>query len=767
MIDVWNMPAGTQLHAGLGFATVLPDCDFEVYSEGGFVWDAATNKWGALPGAVQGKKGLPVIGAKAYAVHESSEVTSFYYDMKDGRGRVFWRPDMPNPQALFDHVQSGGLLEAHNSGFEHKIWNHVCVKKYGWPPMPLAQWRCSMAKARANAHPGKLEELGKVLNLMYPKDSEGDRLIKKFAIPRNPTKADKRTRIRPEEDPVDGPRFYAYNERDIVTEAEASSKTPDLTPMELAYWQHDQIINERGIQIDEVGVAACIAIIEQATEKYDRELQELTGGIRPTELQQLKGWLHAQGVHLDSMDEDAIEVALAGQLPPHCRRALEIRAAIGSASVKKVFAMRNQAVAGRLHDLYSYHGARTGRPTGNGPQPTNLPKAGPNVFRCGFGPDGKPTVLGGCGRFHGKHRFVCPWCNKLRAPDKSSEWSPAAVTDALEVIKSKSLVLLEMFFGDAMHAVAGCLRSLFIAKPGYELISSDFTAIEGVVIAALAGEQWRLDVYAGHGLMYLESASRAFGVPLADLIQYAKDNGQHHPLRDKGKRMELGLGFGGWIGALRSPDIDYKGTDEELIAAILKWRSASPNLVYFWGGQSRNFQLCEPFGLEGMAVKACQHPDRWWNVLRMDGSDTGVAYMKWGDALYCSVPGGGIITYHQPRLALGDKEWRGWQITYSGWNSNPKQGAMGWQRMSLYSGKCAENVTQKVARDIQAHALLNLERREYPIVMHTYDEFVAEVPKGWGSIEEAEGIATTVPEFARSWPIKQAGGWRGGYYRKA
>lgn len=1040
--------AGQQFYAGMGVSTILPDCDFETFSQAGFLWNFAENKWKKPEGAPPQKKGLEIVGGGNYACDPTAEVLSFKYDLKDGRGPQWWKPGLPNPVDLFAWIAAGGLLEAHYSTFEHWCWEHICVPKYGWPHLPLEQLRCSMAKSRAHALPGKLAEVGAVLNIVNQKDPIGKRLIDKFTMPRNPTKKDPRLRIRPEED-FEGPLFYQYNERDIVAESEVSIRVPDLSPMELRYWLQDQRINYRGIQIDEEAVDNCIAIVNTAIEQYGLELEALAG-CKPSELQQLKGWLHAHGVHLDSMDEEAIEEALTREgLPPQCRRALEIRAAVGSASVKKVYSMRLQALKGRLHDLYTFFGARTGRPTGNGPQPTNLPKAGPNVYRCGYLSNREPSPTGGCGRWHGGHTFFCPWCKKPRGPDKASEWNPGAVEDALLIISGRSLWLLQEYFGDAMLTIAGVLRGLFIAKPGCDLISSDFTAIEGVVIAELAGETWRTEVYAGHGLMYLESASRAFGVPLQELIDYATTQKQHHPLRDKGKRLELACfspqtqvltdkgylamvdvstehklwdgvewvshagviargsqrvisldgvemtpthkvlcetswleaqqlasngntlsralvtgsanlsslmlspaeetrkssfaarvvhrctswlsrtfgsaqrhvagsaltkllslrgtpstkphvltttiesvsltdslaryvaatasriqtmritvraafrstprgalielyssrmwslclvgmtrhsiltakrptaithpetfdlsrvertasidaqsgsfrsgsttlkpvfdiahagprnrftiktdsghlivhncGFGGWISALRNKQIDYPGTDDELKAAILKWRAASPNLVEFWGGQSRNFELCEPFGLEGAALRAIQYPGTEFLVYRLNGTWSGISYVMQGDALYCKVPSGGLITYHEPRLT-DSGNWRGMQISYSGWNTNPKQGAPGWVRMSLYSGKCAENVTQRVARDIQMHALASLEDHGYPIVMHTYDEFVAEVPLGFGSIEEAEQIACDVPPWAKGWPIKQAGGWRGHRYRKA
>lgn len=770
-----QLRAGHTLVAGLSYSTVVPDLDFETYSAAGFVWDAEANKWRGPVGASQGKKGLFVVGAQSYTEHPSCEVLSLYYDLKDGLGRRPWRPGMPPPADLLAHVHSGGLLEAWNVGFERWVWENVCEPAYGWPQVRPEQWRCAMAKARAHALPGKLSEAGDVLGLAVRKDKDGKRLLDKFSVPQNPTKKQPLLRITPADDPVDAQRLYDYNEVDIATEAEASSIIPDLSPDELRFWQDDQAINHRGIQIDMQSVHACIAIINQAQARYGDELVALTS-CKPTELQQLKGWLHGRGVHLDSMDEDAIEAALTWNLPPEARRALEIRAAVGSASVKKVFAMRNQvSSAGRLHDLYTYHGARTGRPTGNGPQPTNLPKAGPHVYRCGYEfAEGKDALLptGGCGRYHGAHTMWCHWCGKvtIRRPKTAREWSPEAMVDALEAISHKSLDWLQVLFGDAMLTIAGVLRGLFIAAPGHELVSSDFTAIEGVVIAALAGEQWRLDVFAGHGQIYLESASRAFGVPIEELQKFKKDTGQHHPLRDKGKRMELGLGFGGWINALRSDQINYEGTDDELKTAILAWRDASPAIVHLWGGQrggpGHDRWERRLFGLEGMALSAIMDPGTEYDVMRLDGTPSGISYLMRGDVLYCRVPSGGIITYHRPRVEPAQEEWRGLSMSFEGWNTNPKGGMTGWVRMNTYSGKLAENVTQKVARDKQMSAIRRLHDHSYPVVMHTYDEVVSEVPKGRGDIVQLEGYMTTPEPWDWGWPLKAAGGWLGDRYRK-
>lgn len=742
----------------------LPPLDFETSSLAGFCFDPERQRWHGPPGASGSRKGLPVVGAAVYARHPSTDVLCASY-----ADRQHWHPGLPNPQPLLDYVAAGGMLEAWNSGFEWWIWNEVCVRRYGWPPLRLEQLRCAMARSRAHGRPGSLELAADVAGTATRKDKRGRALLARFSMPRNPTKADPRTLIAPDWSGAD-PETLAlgeYNHVDCQTEHEVASVTPELPPLELQHWLNDQRINRRGVAVDVASIEACCAIVEAALERYDAELVALTG-CKSTELQKLIGWLHGQGVHTDSLDSDAVERLLAVPEPlPHVHRALTIRATVGSASVKKVFAMRLQESRGRLHDLYNFFGARTGRPTGEGPQPTNLPKAGPDVYRCGFA--GKvPLPGGGCGRYFGSRRVGCPWCGVTRGPLslKASEWNPGAVVDALEVIAWRSLDLLEHWFGDAMLAIAGCLRGLYVAAPGHTLVSSDFTAIEGVVIACLAGEQWRIDAYAADAPMYLLSAERMYGLSVEEMLAHQKATGQHHPRRQDGKYGELGLGFGGWIGALRGLGAD--GTDDELKAMVLKWRDASPAVVHFWGGQP-SWKHLDYFGLEGMIVLALLNPERDYPVHRLDGSLTGISYRysSADDALYCTVPSGGRITYHRPRMAPHDQGWRGQAISYGGYNTNPKQGPIGWVTMSLYGGKAAENVTQRVARDIQMHAIDAAERNDYPVVLHTYDEIVSEVPVGGGhTVTGLEALMCDVPVWARGWPIKAAGGWMADRYRK-
>jgi len=760
--------AGTRVPAGGRFSTVLADMDFETYSESGYVYVAPCEKYpfGAfrgLPNATE--KGLFAVGARVYAEHPSTEVLTMSYDLKDGKGKRRWKPGQGLPQDLFDHLAAGGLIETHNAMFERVIWTFVCQVKYGFPPLNPKQLRCSMAKARAFSMPGALANLGKVLNTSTQKDAEGKRLLDLFSKPQKPSKKAPALRVRPEDAPEDGAKLEAYCDTDIESEGDASRLIPDLIPQELDYWLADQEINFRGVGIDLESVRNCIAIVNQVLDVYGQESVALCG-LRPSQLQKLKVWLSERGVNLDKMDADSIEDELKRtDLGADVRRVLELRALTGSASVKKVFAMLYHSNRdGRACDLFVYHGARTGRDTHADIQPGNLPKAGPKIRWCDAMPCRQPYAF---------DRASCPWCNASAAfstetsPDPEVEakgWCWEAVPAALAVIATQSVDVLEYYFGDAMLTISGVIRGMFISAPGKDLICSDYSSIEAVVTAVLAGEQWRLDAFERKDDIYLASASRITG---HSMDWYRANGYKKHPDRQKiGKPAELGLGFGGYLPAWRQFDDSDTWTDDQVKELIMQWRDASPLIVEAWGGQTRGKpwkpSSYELFGLEGAAIAAIQNPGKRYTY-RL------ISYEVVSDVLYAILPSGRRLSYHSPRLRSHKRkpDWPSQlEITFMTWNNNPKMGPLGWVRMKTFGGRLFENVVQAVARDIMAYAVVNLEKAGYPVVLRVHDELVSEVPEGVGTIEQFEAIMQTLPAWAKGWPIRAAGGWRAKRYRK-
>lgn len=763
-----DLRAGQRLVAGHGYATVLPDLDFETWTPAGFVWDSEAQNWTGPPGSPKNSKGLTVLGARNTLAHHEAEILTLAYDLKDGWGKRFWRPGLPAPLDLHAHVRAGGLLEAWNVGYERWCWELICVPRLGWPAVRPEQWRCAMAKARAFGLPGGLAMAGKVMKVAEQKDAEGGAVAKTFWFPRKPTKADPRTRRMPLWEPpaiptkqsaldhADTLALASYNIDDVAAESAISQRVPDIEGDELRWWQADQEINHRGVHVDRVALENCAAVLREALAQYNGELLSLTGIDSASKVKQLLAWLRDRSVYLDSLDEESVETALAG--PIHdaaARRVLEIRAAIGSASVKKVFSMLNMAGENdRLHDLFVYHGARTGRCTGEGPQPTNLPKAGPATYRCG------------CGKFFGAHRPTCPFCGAVIAPTaKRLEWTPEAAEQAIEVLASRSLKWVEHVFGDALHAVAGVLRGMFVSRPGHDLISGDYSSIEAIGLAMIAREPWRIEVFESHGKIYEASASTAFKVPLEEFWEYRKRTGQHHPLRQKGKGLELACGYQGWINSAKA--FDLPGTDDEIKDNILAWRAASPAVVHIWGGQQRRVRggyVTEYWGTEGMAVRALLEPRREFPIVRLDGTESGLSFESIAGKLYLTLPSGRVLTYHDASLRTGDRG--GFALSYWGWNTNPKNGPKGWVQINTWGGRLTENWNQAACRDILAPAVIRLEEAGYPVVLHVYDEIVSEIPEGWGSAEEFESLMVRRPAWAHDWPIKAPSPWRAKRYRK-
>ncbi len=736
----------------------MVEIDFETYSEAGYYWDEAKNKWRAPDGFPKSKPGLPSIGAAKYAEHPTTKILSLSYNLKDGVGPRLWVPGMEPPADLHTHIVTGGLLEAWNSFFEFIIWHYVCHLRMKWPTLPLYQMRCAMAKAAAYGLPGQLEKAAKVINAPEQKLDTGKSLIRRLCCPRNPTKGNLSKRIRFKNDPQSFAQLYDYNVQDIKAEAAVSALVPDLTPDELELWQIDQQINVRGVQIDMEALGHCMSIVQQATNKYTVELRTITGipDLTVDKLQQIKGWMVGQGVLVASLDKQGVVDTLGREnLPPDICRVLEIRQILGSAGVKKLYALnRSVNTDGRVRDLYAYYGARqTGRFSGRGAQPQNLTSGGPEVVKCDI-----------CN----KVQYIDPLQICCDNPQTSSiDWGIKAAEIALKDIATCDLNYVEQQWGDPIDVVSGCLRALFVAAPGKELICSDYSAIEAVVLAELAGETWRQEVFRTHGKIYEMSAAKISGIPFEEFQEHKKRTGQHHPLRKTlGKVAELASGYQGWINAWKNFNADKFMTDEEIKQAILKWRAESPAIVEYWGGQWRKHPDYwefnpELYGIEGTAIKAIQSPGTQHTY-------RGIIFEVRKKILYLRLLSGRELTYHNPRLMDGTAP-HGHPISlimYDGWRSDSSKGPVGWHTMFTYGGCWTENITQATARDLFVEGMKQVDAAGYPVVLHSHDELISEVPIGYGSILEYERLMAPTSEWSRGWPIKAAGGWRGKRYRK-
>lgn len=776
--------------------TASPSFDAEVYSEAGYNYDSGLRKWVSV--VKSAPHGLGAVGSAAYAEHPSTQVLKWAYNLQDGKGWQIWRfEDGGRPEALCDYIENGGVLEATNMLFEYWVWNKVCHERWGWPELHLWQLRDAAAKARNYSLPPGLGMFPKILGVDVLKADVGKRLIAKYT---HPTTRVGWERKLPWDDPEENRLFDEYNIDDIRSQTLASDRMPDLSSEELELHRYTEVINVRGAYVNREKLNACISIVNQATAKYTQELQRISHGYLKTadERDKILRFLAVHGVNMPNMQKTTVEEWVSrDDLPPTAHRVLEIRALLNSASVKKLFALdRMLPVDDRMKGLFVYQKAdRSGRWGGVGPQAHNIPGGGPPVSHCKD-----------CGGYF-RPGMACPYCDSMMF-DKS-KWCPEAVEWAHQAISTQRLDVVETYYGDAIKAVSGCLRSLYESAPGCDLLSSDYSAIEAVVAAEISNEKWRQEVFRTHGKIYEMSASKITGLPFQEFLDHKERTGNHHEYRGKiGKVAELASGYAGWIGAWKNFGADkHFSDDREIRDAILKWRAESPNIVEFWGGQLRHGvgwgeHWYENFGIEGAVVSAIQNPG-----VRYEYKGFGIDAVN--DVLRIQLLSGRHLYYHQPRLEPTLDRFCKlpiWQITYMGYNTDSTKGPVGWVRMETYGGKLFENIVQAVARDILGFAIVNLEKsmcreteeiksepigiveqlvkqeREsegacqravgrvysnYSVVMHVHDEIVCEVPEGHGTVEEMENIMSTMPSWAAGWPVKAQGGWRGKFFRKA
>ena len=303
---------------------------------------------------------------------------------------------------------------------------------------------------------------------------------------------------------------------------------------------------------------------------------------------------------------------------------------------------------------------------------------------------------------------------------------------ARDLVKQGRFEDIELLYDSTPNVLSELIRTAFIPKPGCRFVVADFSAIEARVLAWLSGEQWRLDVFSSHGKIYEASASSMFHVPMEEITKTS-------PLRQKGKLAELGLGFGGASGALVSMGaLDMGLTEEELPPLVAAWRKANPHMVQFW------------WDVDAAAIKA---------VTEKQKTKVGKIIFEYKSAiLFITLPSGRKLSYVKPRMAVNRFGRDG--LTYEGISENKK-----WSRIETYGPKLVENIVQGTARDLLAEAMLRVEKKGYPIVMHCHDEIIAEVPEGTGSVEEMCEVMAVQPEWAEGLPLR-ADGFECKFYQK-
>ena len=630
---------------------------------------------------------LAKTGVYRYAESPDFEILLFAYSVDGGPVQqidLACGEKIPS-EVLFALEDDKVTKWAFNANFER-----ICLSRFlGYPTggyLEPDSWKCSMVWAAYMGLPLSLEGVGAVLGLEKQKLTEGKDLIKYFCQPCAPTKSNgQRTRNLPKHAPDKWLTFKKYNIRDVETEMSIQARLSKY-PVPDSVWEEyhlDQEINDRGVGLDMELVRQAIQMDGRSRSELTQAMKELTSLDNPNSVQQMKQWLADNGLETDTLGKKAV-AELLKTAPPELQKVLTLRQQLAKSSVKKYQAMETAVCSdGRARGMFQFYGAnRTGRWAGRIIQMQNLPQ------------------------------------NHLED-----------LSEARGLVRCGDFEALEMLYEDVPDTLSQLIRTAFVPQENRKFIVADFSAIEARVIAWLADEKWRQDVFAEGKDIYCASASQMFGVPV-------EKHGVNGHLRQKGKIAELALGYGGSVGALKAMGALEMGlSEDELPALVSAWRQANPKIVQFW------------WAVDHAVMDA---------VTRKTTTKThGIIFSARNGMLFITLPSGRSLAYVKPKI--GENRFGGDCITYEGVGGTKK-----WERIDSYGPKFVENIVQATSRDILCYAMKTL--RCCSIVMHIHDEVVIEADRRMSLQAVCEQMGRT-PPWAKGLRLR-ADGYETDFYKK-
>ena len=628
---------------------------------------------------------LAECGVYRYAEDPAFEVLLFSVSVDGGPVRCY---DLKRGEQLPDDIvaaltDASVIKVAYNAQFER-----VCLSRHLGQYLRPESWRCTMVASLHLGLPGSLEAVGAVLGLEKQKMKEGRELIKYFCVPCKETKSNgRRSRNLPEHAPGEWEIFKAYNIRDVETEMSIADKISRFPVPDQVWEQYvlDQYINDTGVGIDMTFAEQAIRCDEELRDKYLARARELTGLENPNSPIQIKEWLSEHGMPMKTLTKKDVRETIP-IAEGDAREVLELRQLLSKSSVKKYAAMENCCCNdGRSHGLLQFLGAgRTGRWAGRLIQVQNLPR------------------------------------NEI-----------ADLEVARSLIRSGCFEAAELLYDSVPDILSQLIRTAFVAEDGCEFLVADYSAVEARYLSWMAGEEWRMEVFANDGDIYSETASRMFHKPVSK-------HGPNAELRQRGKVSELALGYGGSVKALEAMGaLDLGIPEEDLKPMVETWREANPRIVQLW------------WDVGDAVVRTIKDkmPQRVGNL----------KFRYESGFLIITLPSGRSLYYPRPRIVMN--EYNRESVTYEGITA-----AKRWDRIESYGPKFCENVTQAACRDLLAEAMLRLDRAGYKIVMHVHDEVVIEAKEGT-DLDAVCQIMGETPDWAPGLKLTAAG-FRCKFYQK-
>lgn len=652
-------------------------------------------------------------GAWVYSQHETTRVHCAVFGFAEGPQSYQmhrWKPGDELPLQVSRHLAAGRPLLAHNASFEQALIENVLAPHHGWPNPPLDAWEDTAMLANAVNLPHSLAGVASTFKATAKKDTEGGDLMRQVATVLQgdtgwvyPTLTDEQLR-----------RLIDYCEQDVRVMLDCYYRLPRLTLLEELVAKIDRRVNHGGVFVDQEFAAQMARMVD----RRKRELQLTAFGASNTQLADalsapgIKTWLQERGI----------------QLPTTVRvRADGTREKTPTVDKKAVQTLLEQQ--GLDPDVRSVLETRL-----EAGKATSLAK----LKRL-------PTMVSADGRVRNLLHYCAAgtgrWASRgLQIHNMPKDKTGGASSFVRAMVCAGDMDGLRLVADRPLDVLSQSLRSVIAAPPGFDLIGGDYSAIEARVLAWLAGQ---------------DDALASFADPTRDI--YTEDAAKVGSTdRQLGKVLRLGLGYG--MGAVtfaaQAVGAGFVLPLKEARRMQVGWRENNPRIVQFW------------YDLEQAVRNAIAAPGHVERVGRVVVRSSPANFT-------IELPSGRRLYYWRPRTQLVKKRFESvdeeGNLIVSEREVHEIQffapeGAMQMAVDRTYGGKLVENVTQAVARDLLAAALVRLELTIYRVVMHVHDSIVTEVREGAGDVAEFCAIMAEQPSWARDCPIK-VDGYRDKHFR--
>ena len=623
-------------------------------------------------------------------------LTAYVYDDEEPTVVDHTDTEQRLPDSFFRDLTDPAVTKtAWNAAFERNV-----IRTVWGIESPPEQWLDTMILAGQCGLPMNLAGASDAMGLGddEAKMKEGKALIKYFCLPCKPTKVNgQRTRNMPWDAPEKWATFMRYNGMDVVAERAVRKRLMQWRPRpeEHRFWCLDARINEKGVRIDRRLAQMAVAMDLKNKEELTAQAIAISGLENPKSVSQIKQWLFDQeGKEFPSLNKKVIADVVANLQTDEAKKFMAIRSELAKSSVAKYDAMlRSMGADDHVRGCFAFYGAnRTGRFAGRLVQFQNLSK------------------------------------NYMDGLD-----------DARELVRDGHYTAVKTLYNGVSDVLSQLVRTAIIPEDGEKILVSDFSAIEARVIAWIAGEDWRLDVFRSGGDIYCASASQMFKVPVVK-------HGENGHLRQKGKVAELALGYGGGVNALKAFGADKMGmTDEEMQETVDLWRESSPKICALWKS------------LEKAAIRAVARRGTTTDTL------AGIRFDYEQGVLWMTLPSGRRIAYWGAKYEesrFGKNTGRK-VLSYMGVDQKTKK----WCRIETWGGKLTENLVQATARDCLRDAMFALDEAGFDIRAHVHDEVIITEPLDGRTWEDVAEIMGRDLPWAQGLPLNAAG-YDGAYYFK-